>query len=87
MLTRRAVAFAHCSSACRGLSAAGHNNPTLTRTALERDYTPLAHARGAVMRRAASVTGGLTVMSAYLPNVSVGSPCPVSSTRTPTTRI
>jgi hypothetical protein len=48
---------------------------------------PLARTRGAVIRRAASVTGGLTVVSAYLPNVSVGSPYLVSGMRTPTTRI
>jgi hypothetical protein len=56
------------------------------RMALSCDYTPLTCARSAVMRRA-SVTGGLIVVSAYLPNVSVGSPCLVSGTRTPTTHI
>jgi hypothetical protein len=38
------------------------------------------------MRRAALETGGLTVVSAYLPSVSVGRPCPVLGKRSPPTR-
>jgi hypothetical protein len=47
-LTRRAVAFAHCSCARRALPVAGHNDSLLTRAALRCDHTPLAHAHGVV---------------------------------------
>jgi hypothetical protein len=78
---------AHCSSARRSPPTADHNYPLLTRAVLWCDYTPPAFVRGVVMRRAASVTGGLTVVLAYLPDVLVDSPHPDPSTHTPPTRI
>jgi hypothetical protein len=83
-LTRCTVASAH--------TVAAHASALLQQTII-------THARGAVsrlyaacaqytvIRRAVLETGGLTVVSAYLPSVSVGRPCPVLGTRSPPTRI
>jgi hypothetical protein len=73
---------AHCTPRLTG------SRPSLpTRAAPRVDCTPLARAQCAVMRRAALETGGLTMVSAYLPSVSVGKPCRVLGTRSPPTRI
>jgi hypothetical protein len=86
MLTCRTVATAH-TVAAHAAALLQQIIITLCLCARRCDYTPPARARSVVMRRAASVTDGLTVVSAYLPNVSVGSPCSVLGTRTPHPRI
>jgi hypothetical protein len=86
MLTRYAVASAH-TIAAHASALLQQIIITVCSYARRRDVTTRRPSESTVMRRAASVTGGLTVVSAYLPDVSVDSTRLDPGTRTPPTRI